>query len=188
MKLIKTKDYLLLVEKVKDFKNGDWNYEIDNCIPIYKFNYDIDSYPGNRILAYYKLNNEAEELDLPLLPDPFKENINDIVDKLDDELVRYSTEESEYWSHWVIGVKDGYKAAKAKQFTLEDVEKSFKAGQMFELYDDYPNFNTFLESLSTQQLPTEFTPEYEDKIALDGHTIIGRELKIVSNQLIGKYK
>lgn len=67
-KLIQTKYYLLLVEKIYGFKVGDWNYEEDNTIPVYQFDYNIDEYPGNKIIAYYPLTKEAKELDLPLLP------------------------------------------------------------------------------------------------------------------------
>src|SRR5690606_16767197 len=75
MKLISSKEYLLLIDEVTGFKSGDWNYEIDNTIQIYQFSYDIEKYPGNKIIAYYPLKKEAKELDLPLLPNPFERDI-----------------------------------------------------------------------------------------------------------------
>lgn len=68
-KLIKTEDYLLYVEKVNGFKNGEWNYEEDNHTPVYYFTYDLDQYPGNKIIAHLPLNKTAKVLPLPLLPE-----------------------------------------------------------------------------------------------------------------------
>jgi hypothetical protein len=38
-----------------------------------------------------------------------KETLEEVFDKIDDKLCRYSTEESEYWNHYKIGVLDGLK-------------------------------------------------------------------------------
>ena len=74
-KLIKTKDYLLLVDEEAEIKEGDvavhdfgMGYDLE--IPCDKDN--LKSNTRFKVIAYYPLTKEAKELDLPLLP-PFEE-------------------------------------------------------------------------------------------------------------------
>ena len=53
-----------------------------------------------------------EQLDIPSYlrwynSKPKQETIEEIFDKIDDVKCRYSTEESQFWSHYRIGVLDG---------------------------------------------------------------------------------
>lgn len=51
-KLVKLSEtHFILVEETYGFKNGDWNYEVDNSTPVYQFNYDITQYPGFKIIG-----------------------------------------------------------------------------------------------------------------------------------------
>ncbi len=53
MKLIKIKGHFYVLSEKKHYshKIGDWVYEINNCIPVYQFDYDMDEYPLFRVLA-----------------------------------------------------------------------------------------------------------------------------------------
>lgn len=71
-KLIKTKDYLLLIDE--EAKIGKYVWDIEQKYireDVSKYNitdFDVE------IIAYYPLTKEAKELDLPLLP-PFEDTI-----------------------------------------------------------------------------------------------------------------
>ena len=72
-KLIQTKDYLLLIDEEAICKTGElYLTSIQNRI-IPKSKGVIQA--GDKIIAYYPLNSEAKELDLPLLPNPFIEDL-----------------------------------------------------------------------------------------------------------------
>lgn len=43
-----------------------------------------------------------------------EERIEDIIDELDNKLIRWSTEESAEWGAWRIGVRDGLLAAQSQ--------------------------------------------------------------------------
>lgn len=175
-----TKEYLLLIKEVYGFKVGDWNYEEDNTIPIYQFDYNIDEYPGNKIIAYYPLTKEAKELDLPLLPvTPInkwgvhethccsshgcKYGDNDCCVELGIAKQRYpcefcNDEEQEF------SLEDMKKAIEMVQNNIEDNCKSFNeyiSGNI-EKEDIIPlmSVEEIIQSLSTQQLPVSFEPEY----------------------------
>lgn len=96
------------------------------------------------------------------------------------------------------GFRDGYKAAQSKQFSLEDMKKaiefSYNAGRRLERKAVSPDFNfkiyreELIQSLSTQQLPKEFIPEYEAKTEFGPF-----KLKTITNsqgkeELVGTYK
>jgi hypothetical protein len=119
-----------------------------------------------KIIAYYPLIKEAKKLDLPLLPNPFEEEID--IEKLSNKLYPVSPQKRRVWI-------EGYKAAQSsnKQFSLEDIrgfskwldeeEIPYKDGSFIKYFDGKDNrvsiewlFNKYLQSLSTQQLPKEF--------------------------------
>ena len=208
MKLIQTKDYLLLIDEVSGFKRGDWNYEIDNNIPIYQFGYDIDKYPGDKIIAYRKLNEEAKELDLPRLP-PFEEI--DVEELAEQYLQKWRKLNNTHLSNTIHADRckndfiAGYKAAQSKQFSLEDMLDAFEYGLSkpeFQLTRSLKeDFEKFIQSLSTQQLPKEFIPEYEDvfnktdccSILDNNYHTHSKKLKTIINSegkevLVGTYK
>lgn len=144
---------------IETTQTGDSGYDIIK----------INGYCLYPIAAYYPLTKEAKLLNLPLLPNPFeKVDVEEEFNRVDDEKIRYSTEEYLEWSAYKIGFFDGYIAAQSKQFSLEDVEQ---------ILFDYDNVDWSkrehkqptiiwlkekIQSLSTQQLPKEFIPEYED--------------------------
>ena len=118
----------------------------------------------------------------------------------------------------VDGFTEGYKAAQSdKQFSLEDMKKAFQAGTQSgyefcdlehyyneqesqlpdeEIPDEDEEFEEFIQSLSTQQLPVSFEPEYENHIKTNndiGHVFIEPKPKTITNSegkivLVGTYK
>lgn len=76
MKLIQTKDYLLLINEEAQIKEGsiaiyDFGMGYDLEIPCDKDN--LKSNTRKLVVAYYPLTKEAKDLDLPLLPNHLKE-------------------------------------------------------------------------------------------------------------------
>jgi len=60
-----------------------------------------------------------------------KETLEEVFDEIDDKLCRYSTEESEYWNHYKIGVLDGLKYQQEKSYSEEEVAIAFNEGQAY---------------------------------------------------------
>lgn len=229
MKLIQLKKYLLLIDEEAEINKGDiaihdfgMGYDLE--IPCDKDN--LKSNTRKLVIAYYPLTKEAEELDLPLLPDPFEDSF-DITSWAKDEH-KYN-HRSIHELSFILGCEVGYKAAQSKQFSLEDMKKAYDIGasdgyRRCEGNNYYPdtdipnddnadrNFEEdrkeFIQSLSTQQLPKEFIPEYEADIsnspytsnkynkalkALKESSKIGCKLKTTTNSegkeiLVGTYK
>lgn len=196
MKLITTKEYLLLIDEEANIKGHKWVYE------------------GNKIIAYYPLTKEAKELDLPLLPNPFDTELSIKLQALDrigfvpKDLPDYETYMSNEHFGFVKGYEEGYKAAQSKQFSLEDIKEAFNAarekytgyrGNVYDSADEYVDELLYNQSLSTQQLPKEFIPEYIEEYACFAETQRDRcfrgscncpkenKLKIVNNILQGNY-
>lgn len=221
MKLITTQDYLVLIDEEDEIKDGDYILSLINNTTLIDIVTESDEGAINgglikwtnrkhcsKIIAYYPLIKEAKELALPLLPNPFEEveelaikhlrvvftdnsiTISNIFDVLQDNNKR------NVYKSFI----SGYLAQSKQRFSLEDmcsfaeytgnyysdIHKPVKPAK--ELLEEY------IQSLSTQQTyPKEFIPEYEDRIALDGHTIVGKELKTITNSegketLVGTYK
>jgi hypothetical protein len=81
------------------------------------------------------------------------------------------------------GVRKGFNKAmelnKDKVFTLSDMKRAFNCGRDLESinrFEDWRTFTKFIDSLQPTEIEVEI--EMEDKIALDGHTVIGREPKL----------
>lgn len=156
MKLTQTKEYLLFVDEKAEVCRGQHRLLNDEVEKIHEgHNYP---YRGFKIIAYRKLNENAKELDLPLLPNPFEvdtEKLSYIESLKDFPLCRESFEA-------------GYKAAQPKQFSLEDMYRvAIKAANKVSRpkYGEIININeivdTYIQLISTQQLPKEFIPEYK---------------------------
>lgn len=186
MKLTQTKEYLLLIDEEAAVKEGNTFITKDNIIHSnYGYNY------GDRVVvAYYPLTKEVKELDLPLLPNPFKEtHIVDIEQlshryyfDLEEKREKAKNFKGQVAGHHpdmltsremyaaMRGFVDGYKAAQAqsKQFSLEDMKKAIEMAREqdcsnFEYYGFCEKAYTddeIIQSLSTQQLPVSFEPEY----------------------------
>lgn len=218
MNLIQTKDYLLLIDEEAEIKMNDYCVNLDNRIshlPIEVETRNIGGYGSDKYywshkkcLAYYPLTKEAKELDLPLLP-PFEEDkgLEKSLNKYIKDL--HSQEEC-------IGFIAGYKATQSKQYSLEDIKKAIQmarrgicSGGEFDLnalygLDDLQEVNhkysdtEIIQSLSTQQLPKEFVPQYNIHMeAMDMPRIhiqkAVKTLKTITNSkgkevLVGTYK
>lgn len=198
MKLIKTADYLLLLDEEAEIsKIGTLIYENDtNLLNITGVDYEPQGL-DSKIIAYYPLTKEAKELDLPLLPNPFEKEID--VEMLADV---FSTSDKVHPDDSYISKVsyiEGYKAAQSKQFSLEDMKKAIEMAQTpieTGIGDYYPNISEIIQSLSTQQLPKEFKPLieiYDFDYGVGRKCIPKKILKTIINPkskqvLVGNYK
>lgn len=178
--LIKVKDYLLLIDKEAEIKKGDYRIMIDKTSILYgQFEKHIGNHECNeqwcKIIAYYPLIKGAKELEgLPKLPNPFEEvDIEELALKayFIDSMETLDLPPFENVKNCIEGFIEGYKASQSKgQYSLEDMKKAFNAGYDLNTWEqleipnverDYLNEDEYIQSLSTQQLPKEFIPEYE---------------------------
>lgn len=205
-KLIQTKDYLLLIDEEAEIKIGDYILEKESIINIFP-DYLTDLDECKKIIAYFPLTKEAKELDLPELP-PFEEiDIEKLAEENNKLIAMYKNDTGLAKSIYMSAIKnfkDGYKAAQSKQFSLEDMEAAVAFGITLERLKNDPNklsdeeeMKGFIQSLSTQQLPKEFIPEYEyihDETVPFPKTKEGKAtIKIITNSegkkmLLGTYK
>lgn len=225
IKLIKTDLYLLLIDEEAGIDINNYivaedlsgiakvkEYEKGHILAIAIFqNIELGiSYhqtsDWNKIIAYYPLTKEAKELDLPLLPNPFEEVVDtNIQTRNFNKQVKnpYLTEEKEYqvWERaYVEGFNDG--VAQPKQFSLEDMYRvAIKVANRVSRpeYGEIININeivdTYIQSLSTQQLPSEFIPEWTQTppAIFRENDVPYAILKTITNsegkqELIGTYK
>ncbi len=189
MKLVKTDLYLLLINEEAEIKEGV--YYLTHLGNVYKetsrpFEEDeeVERFTNRSlykpILAYYPLTKEAKKLDLPLLPNPFKKEVDEsFIKEYVQELIDCkSVRESE--RTWISAIchQAVSKATQSKgQYSLEDINKAiefaFNAGRRLERKAVSPDFSfviyreELIQSLSTRQLPKEFISEYEYKETLE---------------------
>lgn len=176
MKLQQTKDYLLLIDEEAEIKENTW-YENNGILFLSDNEYDEGNNPNNSnpkvtdfnnsIIAYYPLNSEVKELDLPLLPNPFEVDVEELSEKANG-YAYYGKPLGEKYLAFKEGFIKGYKTAQPKQYSLEDILKFRKVLEEGALTNmscasAIVEFDKFIQSLSTQQLPSEFIPEYENK-------------------------
>ena len=184
--IIKTDNYLLVVDD-SEIKEGDWFVDnIDNNISIeqsYKLSH-IRISKLKTIIAHLPLNNSPilEGVDL-LPPIEQEEDVEYIANKLTQHLT-FPAERRE-------GIILGYNKAREKyKYTEEDIARAVMFGRWGgTMKIDYDNF---IQSLSQLKIPIGFECEMENKIAMDGHTIIGSEPKTTTTpeghtQWVGKY-
>ena len=210
LEIVYIEDYALAIDKEAEIKDGDYKYENGQLVRVIIRPTKVIS---NKIIAYYPLTKEAKELDLPLLPNPFENKIN--LKKMSLEAINNFN--SEFYKanglkDWLkipdarTGFELGYEAAQSKQFSLEDMKKCWdecyqslrytvdvKDGKLAFREEQFNKYREeYFQSLSTQQLPKEFIPEYTDNHSpyYDG---IFNTIKTITNskgkqQLVGIYK
>lgn len=219
MKILNTNTYLLLIDEEAEIKEGDYRvhiYEKTLNHPVHRLEHGENTFDTWRlVLAYYPLNSEAKELDLPALPNPFEVDFNDlewnvIADK--DWKSRGGEGNKSHFMYRQGYIHGAYKAlqTQSKQFSLEDVVDFVEWTNLHyrdlehtkaikNVKDTKELFNYYL-TLSTQQLPKEFIPEYENVDVSElvdmngnynGESI--KHLKTITNsegkeELIGTYK
>lgn len=172
MKLVETKEYLLLIDEEAEIEYDNLVYNTD--VKVF-YNISIQALPvvnpaNVKPIAYYPLTKEAKALDLPLLPNPFEEVD---IEKLAENHVWEPIDDNEVPSKESF-IK-GYKAAQPKRFSLENMKKAIEMAREnkpfiyheerelpvqlgeFQKYSD----EEIIQALSTQQLPKSFEPEYE---------------------------
>lgn len=204
MKILSNNMYLLLIDEEAEI---GFSYYIDDIGEIRKSITDDKDYWSvrdeyHKIIAYYPLTKEAKELDLPLLPNPFKDTIPN--SGYEEGMFGYTDTEVRVAQN---AFQEGYKAAQSKgQYSLGDIKRAinfdkyhYEYGNIIASKND-EEIENFIQSLSTQKLPKEFIPEYEKsyKINSDGENIgfpvhDTNKLKTIINsegkeELVGVYK
>lgn len=161
-----TKDYLLLIDEEAEIKEGDYYFSKNNNIVTTCDSKEeakecaVLRHNDFKIIAHRPLTKEAKELDLLLLPNPFEEiNIEDLSEKADDYAC-YGRPLGEKYLAFKKGFIEGYKTAQSEQFSLEDLKKAYNYGLNRGSLGLDSDFNEYIQSLSTQQLPKVFIPEY----------------------------
>jgi hypothetical protein len=182
--IIKTENYLLVVDD-SEIKEGDWIYKSNsNTLNIAGKGYHNFTKSDAKITAHLPLNNSPVLKGVPLLP-PLE----------DGETMCPYPEEKQNAIDW----HNGYNKAKEKyKYTEEDLRKViYMARETLEYDENRGWYNTksedkIIQSLQQQKMPVAFECEMENKIAIDGHTVIGSEPKTTTNSqgqtvLAGKY-
>lgn len=194
MKLIQLKKYLLLIDEEAEIKEWDFYYDLKSKpFPIKQsIENSHKDFTSSKIIAYYPITEEAKELDLPLLP-PFP-----VVSKIDIQGMAIEKYGDNYWSvDRLTAFEDGYKAAQSKQ--LELLKRAIQLASDAENIEEVTE--EIIQSLSTQQLPKNFVPEYEDvfnktdscSILDNNYHTHSKKLKTITNSvgkevLVGEYK
>lgn len=178
MKIIPTKEYLLLIdEEAEIIPNKTICLNLGGDVRIsFPFIPTKDvigcAVKLGKILAYYPLTKEAKELDLPWLPNPFI--------SVEQKAKSYAN------NHWTVEGNHtdlyeafiaGCKSIQPKQFSLEDIRESFRAGLRYaddklnlpdsegKISIQEPSEDEYIQSLSTQQLPEEFDITLNDGVS-----------------------
>jgi len=152
----------------------------------------LKAYDENNVSVGYQPKNNAPELDgLPLLPEIV---VEDDVEKLAEinvkKVMGHLFDKSDLNTLSRIEMfKRGYKVA-TKIYSEEDLRKAFNYGtnegynyRDLESIDEKPEqlseeeWNSFVKNLKQFKTPKWFAAEMKNEIALDGHTVIGQELK-----------
>ena len=187
--IIKTDDYLLIVSD-EEIKEGDWFTDDNNSLKRgYKLSHVQFANP-KKITKHLPLNNSPILEGVDLLPP-----LEDEVDELADELTSHLTFPEERR----VGIVLGYNKAKEKyKYTEFDIITALEYGwnqRHFGKIDEdelRQIQKRFIQSLQQPKYPIGFECENENKIAIDGHTVIGSEPKTTTNSqsqtvLEGKY-
>lgn len=156
--------YAVDEDKKKDHSKGSWVYESNNTVPIYQFSYDMEDYPLQRVI----MTNDPS-IGLPLLPaiaEPisykgFNEVWAGMIAEVRNPLTRmqmmqFTEKVKAIWN-------GGYKAAKAKKYSEEDMLEAVVFGQQQSLLGKAitstdttkEKFDKFLQSLNPLPITVE---------------------------------
>lgn len=203
-KIQPVKNYLLLIDKEGIIKINDYAYqfnsektseeiiEIETLSQEKIANITDGSFTKYKILGYRSLTKEHKKFNLPLLPE-WREDLNDHIYDLayDATGTEYGTTD-QFDQGLIKGFVIGYKATQHRQFTIEDMRKSFIAGRKFKQGGKYspdqpernePDFEPFIKLLTTQQLPKEFIPEMVNEYQRTDNCIHCSSLLLSDDQL-----
>ena len=174
LKLIATNKYLFLIDEEAEITK-EWKgyaYKEDVVGNVFKHFYTTNTWYNDAkiVMAYYPLTKEAKELDLPLLP-PFEDNFLKLAKDIASENLK-EIESPRLKRAYTYGVKRGLIESQSKEFSLEDMiafgKKCFYKGFDKSKNDDANCFTAWredgselIQSLSIQQLPKEFIPEFD---------------------------
>jgi hypothetical protein len=179
--IIKTDNYLLIVS---DEIPTTWYYDtyINQVRHTGGAEYGESSI-SKKVIGHLPLNNSPVLKGVDLLP------------PLEDEVEKLSANYTEEWCgkrkvdvYIHDAFKGGYNKAKEKyKYTKDDVIKIVEKSRETGLTAEY-----LMLSLQQPKYPIGFECEMENKIAIDGHTVIGSEPKTITNSkgqtvLVGKY-
>ena len=143
--------------------------------------------------SYLKGYDEKGELccHLPLNNSPILEGVDLLPPLEQEDDVEKMARETVVGIEFQTGFIDGYNKAREKyKYTEEDIARAVMFGRWGgTMKIDYDNF---IQSLSQLKIPIGFECEMENKIAMDGHTIIGSEPKTTTTpeghtQWVGTY-
>lgn len=175
MKLIQTKDYLLLIDEEANI-NFDTDYvhcpdtSLFTGFSINKITKEKADDAKNKvgfsfykIIAYYPLHKDAKELNLALLPSPYKEEVDllSYINKLQNQKFDgWSNDECKGYLTALISISE-FTKVNNKQYTEENLMRAYDSGRYAIINKDIDEtFDSFMKSLSTSTLPVEFIPEY----------------------------
>lgn len=201
--IIKTKNYLLVVDD-SEIKEGKTLLSKEGIIHT-----NIGwNYGDKVIIAHLPLNNSPVLEGVPLLP-PLEDDNKEVW----DQNLAAELEKLPYTKHlddgqyndgqlagFEFGATWGYNKAKEKyKYTDEDLRKAIDKTILVcnkELKESYGELiideDEIIQSLQQPNIPVGFECDMENKIAIDGHTVIGSEPKTTTNPqgqtvLVGKY-
>jgi len=186
--IIETENYLLIVSD-EEIKAGNFYLLIpENIVKLSRSGLPTNIREWAKIIAHLPLNNSPVLEGVDLLPP-----IEDEVDKLSEQEIPYIMDTLRW------GFKKGYNKAKEKyKYTEFDIIKAFEYGWNQRHYGRIDENELlkiqkiFIQSLQQPKIPVGFECDMENKIAIDGHTVIGSEPKTTTNSqgqtvLVGKY-
>lgn len=132
--IIPLNNYLYMVDKEAEIPQYSWFYASDrNSIHDNRWKTYSDGNHLKKDFPFYWLilaSNDPALKDLPLLP-PIKEDISEIIQKA-KEKYPYQTNTTEEDKGLILGLRlayiDGYKAAKAKKYSEEDMWWAYTRG------------------------------------------------------------
>ena len=183
--IIKTDNYLLVVDG-SEIKEGD--YVLSKLLEVNIFGkyYELSLY--KKIIAHLPLNNSPILQGVDLLPPLEQEDDVEKLIKIEQTINFLKGKGTISWYEQEKR-KEYYNKAKEKyKYTDEDIKNAFK--QFFN--NNMLSVEEIIKSLSQPKIPVGFECEMENKIAMDGHTIIGSEPKTTTTpeghtQWIGTY-